>query len=357
MRETANVLSLFLSDTGKQMISPSPTVAPTSPPLIAPHRVQTANSRVLSDADLEHFYQNGFVLVRECFTREQAQPWIDLAWKRLDYDAADRSTWSDPRVGMPAMHEVSVPDFAPKAWSAICELMGGAHRVQQPAKWGDSFIINFGVRAEQPWTPPTAESPGWHKDGDWFRHYLDSPEQGLLEVIFWSDVLPHSGGTAVAFDSVGPVARRLAAHPEGLNPNELGTKELAHECQRFGELTGNLGDVALIHPYLLHATYANPSGRPRFITNTPMSFAQPMRFDDPDKLCPVEIAVLRGLGVDSYDFQAQGPRQNFGAGHARAERHAQMLREHQERLEGDADYQRLLESSSWQAVSENGGNP
>ena len=175
-----------------------------------------SNHRVLSESDLEHFYRHGYVLVRECFTRQQAQRWIDLAWKRLDYDPADRATWNEPRVGMPAMHNVQVREFAPKAWQTICELMGGAQRVRQPATWGDSFIINFGVPAEESWTMPDAHSPGWHKDGDWFRHFLDSPEQGLLEVIFWSDVKPQSGGTAVAFDSVAPVARRLAAHPEGV---------------------------------------------------------------------------------------------------------------------------------------------
>ena len=308
-------------------------------------------SPVLSNDDLEHFYQHGYVVVRECFTREQAQPWVDLAWKRLGYDPADRATWSEARVGMPAMHQVSVRDFSPRAWGAICELMGGEQRVKQPASWGDSFIINFGVRADEPWTMPNANSEGWHKDGDWFRHFLDSPEQGLLEVIFWSDVLPQSGGTAVAFDSVGPVARRLAAHPEGLNPAELGTDEVIHECQRFGELTGNLGDVALIHPYMLHATYANPSSRPRFMTNTPMSFVEPMRFDDPKTACPVEIAVLRGLGVEKLEFQPTAPRQDFSAStHGRVQRHRDMLCDHRQKLAGDADYHELLQDSLWQPV-------
>ena len=31
-----------------------------------------------------------------------------------------------------------------------------------------------------------------------FRHYLDSPEQGLLMLTYWGDVGPRSGGTFIA---------------------------------------------------------------------------------------------------------------------------------------------------------------
>ena len=58
-------------------------------------------------------------------------------------------------------------------------------------------------------------SVGWHKDGDFFRHFLDSPEQGLLTFVLWSDIEPRGGGTFVAADSVPVVARTLAAAPGG----------------------------------------------------------------------------------------------------------------------------------------------
>ena len=56
--------------------------------------------------------------------------------------------------------------------------------------WSDGFIINFGLGADQPWQPPSPEVSGWHKDGDFFRHFLDSPEQGLLTIVVWSDIYP-----------------------------------------------------------------------------------------------------------------------------------------------------------------------
>jgi hypothetical protein len=33
---------------------------------------------------------------------------------------------------------------------------------------------------------------------------------------------------------------------------------------RFTELTGSAGDLAIIHPYMMHRTAPNPSGRARF---------------------------------------------------------------------------------------------
>jgi hypothetical protein len=38
-------------------------------------------------------------------------------------------------------------------------------------------------------------------------------------------------------------------------------------CADFVELTGERGDVVLMHPFMLHTVSGNPSGRPRVITN------------------------------------------------------------------------------------------
>ena len=127
---------------------------------------------------------------------------------------------------------------------------------------------------------------------------------------------PQGGGTFAACDSVAPVARLLAAHPEGVSPGgapEASFGSLIHQCREFVELTGRVGDVALIHPYLLHASSQNLSGKARFITNPPVMLREPMRFDRPDPadFSPVERAVLRGLGVERLDFAPMGPRERI----------------------------------------------
>lgn len=84
-------------------------------------------------------------------------------------------------------------------------------------------------------------------------------------------------------------------------------------CEEFVEATGNAGDVYLIHPYMLHSAAPNPSGRPRFITNPPVAFKEPMNFnrEDPDDFSLVERVVLRALGVERLDYRITGKRERY----------------------------------------------
>jgi hypothetical protein len=275
---------------------------------------------VLTTEDVEQFLDKGYVRLSGCFTREAAAAHTRHIWTRLGYREDDPSTWDRPSVHMASLNDIDVATFAPKAWQAACELIGGAERMApgNPFPWTDGFIVNLWQDADQPWQPASPDSPGWHVDGGFFRHYLDSPEQGLLAIVLWSDVVHQGGATIAATDSVGPVARFLAAHPEGVMPgreSEHGAEhfpyaEVAQQCGEFIEATGEVGDVYLLHPFVLHAKSQNVLRRPRFITNSTLFLAEPMRFDraNPDDHSLVEQAILRGLGVDRYEFTATGPR-------------------------------------------------
>lgn len=287
--------------------------------------------QTLAPSDIDHFLEKGYVVVRGCFDRAFANEWTDLAFKRLGYDPGNPTTWNEPRVHLPSMNRVSIRQLAPRAWGALCDLAGGSQRIagDEPS-WGDGLICNFNLRADEPWQAPSSQCPGWHKDGDFFRHFLDSPEQGLLTIVIWSDIQPQSGGTFVACDSVPVVARHLLAHPEGLLPGQF--SGLIDACSDFVELTGAIGDVAILHPFVLHAASNNPSGRARFITNPPISLKEPMNFnrDDPADFSPVELGVLRGLGVERLDFQITGQRERIVP--ERVKRQQNMLEEQRERL-------------------------
>jgi hypothetical protein len=269
---------------------------------------------VLTTEQAEHFLAHGWTVVHDCLDREIAERYTDLAYRRLGYDRDSPETWAEPMVHMPDMHIWQIKEFAPKAWGAICDVIGGEDRQggRFGDKWSDCFIVNFSQGADRPWEPPSANVGGWHKDGNFFRHFLDSPEQGLLTIVLWSDVLPQSGGTFIAPDSVGHVARFLADHPEGAD-NGAGSGELISRCEQFVEVTGTIGDVFLLHPYMLHGSSQNPSGRPRFMTNPPVGLAEPMNFNraDSDDFSLVERKVLRDLGEDRLDFQITRPREHW----------------------------------------------
>lgn len=75
-------------------------------------------------------------------------------------------------------------------------------------------------------------------------------------VPLFSDVLPQSGATQIATDSVGVVARFLSqftegVHADGVQGNGYLIPKLIQQCTQFEELTGDAGDVAILHPCLL----------------------------------------------------------------------------------------------------------
>ncbi len=275
----------------------------------------------LTDEDVEHFIAHGYVVVKDCFSPQSAERWVDRAWVRLGYDRADPAQWVEKRVHLSTQEVVDARDFAPRAFAAAVQLLGGEDRIELPWSWGDGFIANLGVGDDRPWQAPTAEMEGWHKDGDFFRHFLDSPEQGLLTIVLWTDMLHQGGGTFLAPDSVPVVARYLAEHPEGVLPTDFDFRALTRQCRELVELTGDVGDVVLLHPYMLHATSQNVIRHGRLITNPPIALREPLQFDrdDAGSYSAVELAVLRGLGVERLRFQPTSERQTVVPERVRAQ--------------------------------------
>ncbi|MGB8354027.1 MAG: phytanoyl-CoA dioxygenase family protein [Chthoniobacteraceae bacterium] len=271
----------------------------------------------LSPADVEHFIAHGFVQLPNCFDTAPgsvAHRWVEESWARNGISPVDRATWPNDKIHMPNAESVAVRDFAPRAFAAMCELCGGEDRILSDVQWGNGFIANYGWGRDKEWTAPSAEAPGWHKDGDFFLHFLDSPEQALLVVVLFSDIHPRGGGTFIACDSVAPIARHLAAHPEGVEPNKFPWKDMIHQCTDFRETTGNAGDVFLLHPYLLHASSFNHRPEARLMINPCLFFHEPMCFDrraNGSAYSPVEKSVLHALGVEHYDFQPTAPRRKI----------------------------------------------
>jgi hypothetical protein len=259
---------------------------------------------MLTKAQLDGFYETGYVALRGAMPRQKALDFARNVWVRLGYDPDDRSTWAQHRIHMPSLAGETVAALAPGVLEAMEQLCGGSDRIAGEPKWYDGFIVNLGADDhEERWQPAGPNLPGWHKDGDFFRHFLDSPEQGLLVIVLWSDVVHRGGPTYLATDSVKPVAEFLAAHPEGVLPGEFSFGSLIGQCENFVEATGEAGDVFLMHPYQLHASSLNPLRLPRIITNPPIHLKEPMRFDRADgAYSPVERAVLHALGVERLDY-------------------------------------------------------
>jgi len=200
---------------------------------------------------------------------------------------------------MPSHRTFDASVFAPKAWAAICELCGSEDRVAAESKeWRDSLIVNLGTpeREGKPMAP--RDLPGWHVDGDFFIHYLDSPEQGLLVTPLFTDILPGGGGTVICPTGIKLIANWLYRHPQGVSPymrpreaadfrkekNLDWYKNLLKDLpdDAFVEATGNVGDVYVMHPLMMHSASDNALRRVRIITNPAVSLKEPHCFDRED---------------------------------------------------------------------------
>jgi len=283
----------------------------------------------LTDEQKAHFLANGYIRLSDCFSRAKADHWTRNLWTRLGMSPNDKTTWTRERINMPFHTAEDVRTFAPKAWSAICQLLGGEERIASSGNdhpvarengkpndrqlWTDGLIVNLGTPEGEGKTVDAKDLRGWHVDGDFFVHYLDSPEQGLLVIPLFSDIQPNGGGTMICPDGIGKIAKHLYDHPEGVSPRYTPRAEnptfeqrdgltfftdTVQTCSQFVEASGSVGDVYLLHPLMLHSASNNSLRIPRVITNPPVSLKEPFNFDrdDPNEFSLVEQKTLKDLG-------------------------------------------------------------
>ena len=281
--------------------------------------------KVLTDEHVQSFLDKGYLVVHDCLDMTIANRWIDEAYQRLGYDKRDPSTWTKDIIWMDHKNQMPVREVAPKAWAAILDVVGGEDRLETQVmalppghftsinsfQWSDAFIVNFHRGAGETWRAPSPQVKGWHKDGSYFRHFIDSREQALLTIILWSDMLHQGGGTFIAPDSVRIIAHQLLQHPEGVDPHDFDFQAIISQCTQFEELTGKAGDFVILHPFMLHASSQNVIGVPRFMTNPPIVLKEPMNLNraNPEDFSLLERATLHYVGLERLDFQPSSARE------------------------------------------------
>jgi Phytanoyl-CoA dioxygenase (PhyH) len=241
-----------------------------------------------SEKELDQFRADGFVILRDGFAREIATECREFVWKEI-------LSWRDCSTsGQPFVHvrrNLSGPPFDRvlnrRLREAIDQLTGpGRAVVHESFGWWPVLFPGF---------PGPA---GWHVDGSNFRHHLSSPEQGLVTLYLFSDIGPGDGGTPMVRGSHRAIARLLhQAEPGGLSTHELQVKLPPVDLSHVVEVTGQAGDVAMMHPFLIHGFGPNRGHRIRFACNPQYHLMQPMNFQ---RRCgdqsPAEEAVMHVLG-------------------------------------------------------------
>ena len=118
-----------------------------------------------------------------------------------------------------------------------------------------------------------------------------------MTLYLFSDIGPGDGGTPMLRGSHKTIARLLAeAEPAGLSHQELTKKLPLANTECAVEVTGEAGDVAMLHPLLIHGFGPNAGSRVRFACNPQYPLKEAMVLDRADgKHSPVEEAIRRAL--------------------------------------------------------------
>ena len=115
---------------------------------------------------------------------------------------------------------------------------------------------------------------------------------------------------------------------------ELATDPSRTRDESFFEMTGEVGDVILLHPLMLHSASKNLLRKIRVITNPPVCLKEPFNFNRERKedYSLVELKTLRDLGMPDGlgDWKIQGERKPWVP--SRLKRMEEMKRKELERL-------------------------
>ena len=251
-------------------------------------------TKILSPDQIEQFMEEGYTLLPDAFPRSVAEAVKRAIVAKAGANVDDPATWTKPYIHLQETYTGEPFSLArtQRLSDAVDELMGAGRWTTYPQMgWWPVLFPGF---HSGPWVAPET---GWHIDGSFFHHHLHSREQGLLPIFLFSDIGPGDGGTAIAPGSHKICARLLRdAEPAGLSANDL-SKAVAAVPRKPIEVHGQAGDVALLHPFMLHAISKNTGKNIRVICNPFISFNEPMNVtgDSSRPLSVVEESIVRAL--------------------------------------------------------------
>lgn len=253
-----------------------------------------------SICDLNSFKEKGYVVIRNCFSRQIAESARDKLWQILSDNHGIEQNQSEcwPQKCTPACSfkkEDGSPwsdVFTEKLNNGINQLLGDNRWEDFPVGW---FMVTFPQCADSP-TPESHESlwpddsPSFqlagklHVDGHWYQHYPYSNEIGLIPMFCYSDVPAGSGGSAVVPGSHKIVANLLVqAGMRGLSSSDIASHFSSSVMMSdMEEVCVSAGDVVLMHPFLVHARTINHGAlglsSVRFMSHPSIRLKEPLCF-------------------------------------------------------------------------------
>ena len=256
---------------------------------------------ILSNSQIDEWIETGCTILRNAFPHEIASGVCERVWDKIEAQHPvrrdDRATWK-PLVHLldTVNDELSAQAWSPRFCGAIDQLLG--ENRWHPVSSLGWFPVSLPGFETELWHAP---EQGWHVDGQQFHHHLDSPDQGLLPLVILTDIAPGGGGTCIVPGSHKDTAHILQeSEPAGLSIKELSARVQEIPRDNAIEITGSAGDVALLHPFMLHARSMNTNDAIRIICNPCISLRAPMNFSGYADETPLERSIREAIDVAAW---------------------------------------------------------
>lgn len=250
---------------------------------------------ILTSADIQRFERDGYLVVRQAFSRADGLAMERQWWRELEEAHGirrdDRSSWRRIPGDLKAAKRdpLQARILTERVRGVFDDLLGKA-AWPPPRDWGRPLVTFPGPGA---WEVPTRL---WHWDNPCELH-LDRPK-ALFVVSFIGPVAPGGGGTLILSGSPRLLIQQERQIPSS-QPRDSGTRlwERLHRSHpwlmaltghaasptdrtaafmdvettvegvplRVVELTGEPGDMVFCHPVMVHCAAPNRGSRPRFM--------------------------------------------------------------------------------------------
>lgn len=216
--------------------------------------------QVLSDSEVEQFWEQGYFLVKGVFSKEEAEYYRNLILGLIPPNLDIPEHWhvASGRIKphfTPGNHTYDSPDFIPlfqneKLYAVVAQLLQ-SHRLR-------SFDGSIGITVRNDDQRDNSRSQTLHIDAsvptDLDNFLFTLKEVQLGGCFYFTDVQPDGGGIHVVPGGHRIVESESRADPQGRHLHN-DWKQI-HHLQSV-EVTGEAGDFALLHHLMPHGASHN----------------------------------------------------------------------------------------------------
>jgi ectoine hydroxylase-related dioxygenase (phytanoyl-CoA dioxygenase family) len=209
---------------------------------------------VLNSEDIEHWNQQGYVILRDAVSKSDCAEAVQAICRFLDVDEHDPATWDNNHL---KVNGIKVNMFR---HPAIDKLRSSERiRIAFEQLWSRKDIwlktdsTGFNPPANMAWS---YQGHKLHWDTS-LQMPIPFSTQGIL---YLTDTSADQGALAVVPGFHHQIDEWLSSLPPGANPREQDLEQLGAE-----KIAANTGDLIIWHQALPHGSTPNRSNKPRFV--------------------------------------------------------------------------------------------